>query len=358
MTRRCRAAKRRLIGQALGVAVLLYTGASQADDGKRGVEAPRFGIKVRVPQAWDLVDWNRGDRAFELDLPQDAGSLVGHVRCTLGPATESLEQQERRYAAQKDVPPSEKTPGRTLLGQRIEPLDELGLPVGLADRFGRRLVVDWVFADAQGRRWFERRIHVADADVAYTFTLDSDESHFDAYAVDFEEMFAAAAIEPLKPPLTLLPGGFWLQPQFRFALKLPAGWRPSFGPSERVLLFAVGATHGEHFDQLSVQAAPLPTRNLEQLRTEIPAEVKRVDSAAAVVCKLVSQGHGTALETIIRTTRSGIPVVVLERRFATNLRNYEVKLTCEAAEFARRETEFRAVLDTFAEVPQPQANET
>ncbi len=357
MTRRCRCAKRRLIGQALSIAALLCTVAARADDGKRGVDAPRFGIRVRVPQAWDLVDWNRGDRAFELDLPQDSGSLVGHVRCTVAPATGTLEQIERRYVSQGDAPCSETTPGRRLLEHRIEALGDLGISAALSERFRRRLVVAWAFEDAKGRRWGERRIHVADADVAFTFTLDSDEAHFDAYAADFEEMFVGAAVQPWKPPLTGPADGFWLQPEYRFALKLPTGWRPSFGPNERVLLYAVGATHEDHFDHVSVQAAPLPARNLEQLRESIPTEVRRSDPEAEVTCKLVSQGPVRALETIVRTTRGGTPIVVVERRFATSARNYEVKLTCAAAEFARREAEFRTMLDTFAEAPRPQANE-
>ena len=358
MTRRCRSAKRRLVGQALSVGVLLFTVAARADDGKRGVEAPRFGIRVRVPQAWDLVDWNRGDRAFELDLPQDSGSLVGHVRCTVGPATGTLEQLERRYVSQGDAAVTETAPSRRLLEHRIEALDDHETAAALSERFRRRLVVAWSYKDAKGRRWGERRIHVADADVAFTFTLDSDEAHFDAYAADFEEMFAGAVVQPWKSPLTGPADGFWLQPEFRFALKLPTGWRPSFGPNERVLLYAVGATHDDHFDHLSVQAAPLPARSPEQLRETIPVDVRRSDPGAEVTCTLVQQGQGRALETIVRTTRGGMPIVVVERRFATKVRNYEVKLTCAAAEFARREAEFRAVLDTFVEVPLSQADQT
>ena len=44
-------------------------------------------------------------------------------------------------------------------------------------------------------------------------------------------------------------------------------------------------------------------------------------------------------------------MTTLERRFRTKLRNYEIKFSCETKEFERRETELRAALDAFIELP-------
>ena len=41
-----------------------------ADDGLRKVDARRYGIQVRVPQAWTLIDWETHEKAFVLRLPR------------------------------------------------------------------------------------------------------------------------------------------------------------------------------------------------------------------------------------------------------------------------------------------------
>ncbi|HEX3870885.1 MAG TPA: hypothetical protein VHV77_10640, partial [Pirellulales bacterium] len=69
--------------------------AHAADDGRRAVNVKRYGIAVRVPQAWRLIDWGQNDRAFTLKLPQDTGSKSGFVSCRLGSAPESLEEYRK-----------------------------------------------------------------------------------------------------------------------------------------------------------------------------------------------------------------------------------------------------------------------
>src|SRR5689334_5548072 len=88
---------------AIGVRCAIGVGGGAsfaAEDGKRAVDVPRFGVHVRVPQAWDLVDWSRDDTAFVVDLPQDANSPVGHVTCTIAVAPENLEVYRDRFAAE------------------------------------------------------------------------------------------------------------------------------------------------------------------------------------------------------------------------------------------------------------------
>lgn len=341
------------VGPAILSVVMSMSTLEAADDGKRTVDVPRFGIKVRVPQAWSVVDWNHGRTAFELDVPQDARSLVGHVRCTLEPALESLEQLDARLAAEPDATATKTTPGRKLYAHRIVALASPATASELVERFTKKLTLEWEFDDLQERRWRERRIYVVEDGLRYTFTLDSDEAHFDAYAADFEEMFAAATIGRFDLGMKPLAGGYWMQPQFRFAMKLPEGWKPTLGPNERTLLFAVGTIRNGDADQLSVQAAPLPPRNLEQLKIDLPAETAAKDPTAKVDCEIVRLGTTPVLETITRTKVDGRAVITWERRFATAERNYELRIRCEAAEFEKREAELRAVLDSFQESPQP-----
>jgi hypothetical protein len=336
-------------------AVVCAATIAAAQDGKRAVDVPRFGVHVRVPAAWELVDWNRDDTAFVCDLPQDSNSPVGHVSLTVGVAPESLEVYHREFAEEAaqtaDVPATKTAPRRRLLRNEITPLASPPIAPALVKKFGRRLTAEWEFEDLAGIRWYERRVLAVGDEMLYTFTFDSDESHYDAYGPDFDEMFAAAKLEPLEAAVVRLPEGYWMQRDFRFALKLPDGWRPAFGPSDRVLFYAVGAAHGLFSDNLTVLASPPMPLDLEQLRDEMPVEVRRLDPAALVACKLVPQGPWIALETVIYTKRGTVDVTIIERRFATATRNYEVKLTCETAEFAKREAELRAALDTFAEVP-------
>jgi hypothetical protein len=338
-----------------GVVVSAAAAICAAQDGKRAVDVPRFGVHVRVPAAWELVDWSRDDTAFVVDLPQDRNSPVGHVTCTITVAPESLEAYRTAFADEAtrtgDAPPTKTTPRRKLLKNEIAPLTAPAIDPMLVKKFGRRLAAEWEFENAAGVRWYERRLLAVGDGMLYTFKFDSDESHYDAYGPEFDDMFAAAKLDPLDVAVVKLPEGYWMQRDFRFALKLPEAWRPAFGPSDRMLFYAVGAAHGLFTDHLAVQASPSKPLDLDQLKEEMPAEVKRVDAAAEVTCKLVQQGRWNALETVIRTKRGATEVTIVERRFQTAERNYEVKLTCESNEFNKREAELRAMLDAFAEVP-------
>jgi len=285
------------------------------------------------------------------------------VTCTIAVAPESLEAYRDRFAdddkAAADAPATQTVPRRKLIRNEITKLTSPETSPALVEKFGRKLSAEWEFENLAGVRWYERRVLIVGDGMLYTFTLDSDEAHFDSYSIDFEEMFAAAELEPLEVAVTRLPEGYWMQRDFRFAMKLPAQWRPAFGPSDRVLFFAVGSPHGLFTDNLSVLASPSKDLDLDALRDEMPAAVKKLDAAATVTCSLVPQGRWNALETVIRTKRGITDVTIVERRFQTATRNYEVKLTCESSEFAKREAELRAALDAFVEVPpEARASET
>ncbi len=185
----------------------------------------------------------------------------------------------------------------------------------------------------------------------YTFTLLTDEAHFAAYRADFDELLASAKFSPPETGLQMLPGGYWLQRQFRFALRLPPAWKPAFGSSDKALLFARGEAHGLFSDHLMVLASAPKPLDFPALRERMPAAAIVSDPAAQVEsCQIVRQGAGKALETIIQTKRGDVAVTILERRFMGQRHNYEVRVACQAANFKQQEAEIRKSLDSFREV--------
>jgi hypothetical protein len=324
--------------------------ASAAEDGKRTVDVPRYGVRTRVPQAWSLIDWGTGERAFELMLPQDRGSKVGFVRCTMTPAPESLEALEKKVIVAVDDPAAKPQVTRTLKADEIAPLASPAWPEDLVKRFSRRLAIEWECEDSDGRRWYERTIYVIGDGLMYAFSIESDEAHYDSFALDFKEMFAELRIKTPDNKLQQLESGHWLQRDFRFGLKLPEKWRPVFSVSDRALFFATGNAHGMFTDSITVHASLLQPQNLEQLKLDIPERTKKLDPSAAVECRIVDHAGVKVLETVVRSKRRGIETTTLERRFQTRQRNYEVKLNCLTEEFGKREEEFRAALETFIEL--------
>lgn len=315
-----------------------------ADDGKRAVDVPRMGVHARVPQAWDLADWARDDKAFELALPQDSGSRVGSLTCTLTPVPESLEVQRRKL---EEAPPQTVVPRSLTLQLGDFAVGEVSETLRAQAR--RRLSAVRFHQDAQGRRWGERQVLLICHNLLYRFTLESDEAHFDAYDADMEEMLSTIRLDPPQLGLTSLGNDYWLQRDLRFVIKLPESWQPTLGPTSRTLVFAAGRRHGDRLDNLSVMASSLRPLNLEQLAAETPQFVRRGDAAARVDCKIVPQGRGRALETLIRTERDGERLVILERRFAGRTASFEIKVTCSAGEFDLHERELREALDSLTE---------
>jgi hypothetical protein len=318
-----------------------------ADDGRRAVEVKRYGIKVRVPQAWRLITWGRDDQAFVLKLPQDPGSKSGYVKCELGIAPENLKDYLARQQA-SEAQAKDEADGRKLLENRLEPIDEKKFGKELA-RLGERLFSVWE-VDSPTEHVFEMRTRVISDGTLYTFSMATDEAHFEAYRLDFEEMFASSIFSPPEMGLRRMPGGYWMQRDYRFAMRLPEGWKPAFGPNDKVLFFATGTSHGAFTDNLLVLASPVRELKFEELKESLPGEVAKVDPQAKVTCQTVPQGGTAALETVIETKRGQFNITVLERRFRSNLRNYEVKFTCETSEFKKVEADLRKALDTFIEV--------
>ncbi|MBS0208446.1 MAG: hypothetical protein JSS27_05775 [Planctomycetes bacterium] len=335
--------------------------AQAAEDGRRAVEVRRYGISVRVPQAWRLINWARDEQAFALKLPQDGGKS-GHVSCSLVSGPLTLEDYQKQLAAEVERPaavqPATEQPSvrptetsqRKLVENRIDTIDAGRYGADLARALNRWLVSAWETELPDGGHTYEVSVRAVYDGTLYTFALDSDEAHYQAYRLDFEDMLASARFSPLETGLRRMPNGYWMQGNFRFAVKLPEGWQPGLGPSDRVLFYATGARHEAFADQLLILASPPRQLDLQMLKQVLPEQVQRTDHDAQVTCSIVRQGGATALETVIHTVQGGVPVVVLERRFGSPLRNYEVKFTVRAEEFERLADELRKSLDSFVEV--------
>jgi hypothetical protein len=329
--------------------------ARAAEDGRRAVEVKRFGISVRVPQAWSLVDWARNARAFKLQLPQDEkiklaeDAFVGRVACDLGVAPESLKEFQTRLPAAEEF--KSDSPGHKLVEDRLESLDAKKFGKELAELLGQRLIRVWQFDNDSDQHWYVIRTRVIHDGTLYTFDLSTDEAHYDSYRLDFEEMLTSAKFSPPETGLRRMASGYWMQRDYRFALRLPADWKPALGPSDQALFFATGSTHKSITDSLLVLASPPQPLDMKQLKETLPGEIRKVDPTAQVAsCQIVPQGGGVALETVVHTKRDQQEVTILERHFRSSQRNYLVRFTCEAAEFTKLADELRKSLDSFVEV--------
>lgn len=340
-----------------GCAMLLIASgdrfASAADDGKRAVEVPRYGVRTRVPQAWTLIDWGSNERAFELQLPQDKGSKVGYVRCTMTPAPESLEALRKEVGVAVDDPNAKPKITRKLKTDELASLKSPAWPEDLVKQFGRRLTIEWECEDTEGRRWYERTVYVIGDGLQYAFAIETDEAHYDSYSLDFKEMLAELRIKTPGNNITQMKSGHWLQGDYRFGLKLPKNWRPVFSVNSRILIFATGSAHGTFTDTLSVQASVSQPLNFEQLKIDITERALKLDPKATVENRIVDFPEAKVLETLISSKKRGIETTTLERRFRTPQRNYHLRLESTSEEFGKREKEFVEALDSFFELPPP-----
>ncbi len=312
---------------------LLASTTIAADDGRRAVDVPQFGVSVRAPLAWTLIQWAQDDRAFVLRLPQEHGSPPGSVSCQLELSAGTLGQWREQQLALDSEPKQPKLVSK-IVSDAIEPLD--------AERFeslaGQDIHERWVrlceSSSAQGRKTFELACHMLHGGIVYGFTLRTDEEHYDAYRADFEDLCAAARFgEPTRGPVQLA-GGFWLQRDFGFALWLPAGFQPAFAARGKILLSAARrADEKSGSAELLVVASAGPPWDLDALRAKLPDEIAAADAKARVDrCQIVPQGQSRALETVVYSRRGGQPVVTFARRFRGHERNYELRATCPGDE--------------------------
>ena len=172
----------RLAGLAAALLIAART-ASAADDGLRKIDAPRFGIAIQAPLAWNLVRWSEDDKAFVLKLPQENGSPAGYVTCDLGLPPETLADYQRQHQEEEDQ--REKTSAEN---SRKLVSNELQKDAAAPD--DQRLITVWELATGKGDTRFEVAVRMIRNETLYTFTLTTDEAHFAAYRADFDDLLA------------------------------------------------------------------------------------------------------------------------------------------------------------------------
>ncbi len=356
---------------SLAVALLLVsygvTACAQEetpDNNTRAVNVEKYGVSCRVPQAWRLVGWAQDDAAFVLRLPQEKESHEGVVACELSLAPSSLDEFKKRHQAadeaeQKRATEKKTEPRLTLKENAISKLDAKKFNTERTKGWSDRLDTMWEVPREDGAKNYELRTRIIRDDVLYTFVLESDGEHFEAYRLDFEEMLATVKLTAPDTGLQKMPSGYWLQKAYKFALELPDGWKPAFGPNDKVIFFAKGKTHEVFTDNLLVLASEKKALDFEQLKTSMQQQLAVTHPAAKLEQKVVRFGPAgaEALETAIHFKQGPFELSILEWRFTGPSRNYEMKFTTTTKEFDASAAAFRKSLESFVEVADEEPKE-
>ena len=301
-----------------------------------------YGIEVQTPASWKLVATAQEAMAFGLSIPNDDPLQEAGVKCEIGPAPENLEEYrtriERRAAR-------EKAAGVSLTTNAIhkEPTTEYLVTLWRFEPKGRPAVQDL-------------ELRLLTHEQLYTFTLRAPDPVFDTVRRDFEKLVATAKFSAPDTGLELTKDGYCVQKKFRFGLKLPKEWKPSFPLSGESLFWATSKPTGVWNDNLLVIASKAQPLDLEALAEKMPAQLREEDPTCTVKsCQRVPQGKlGDALETVVETKRGPFRITVLERRYTGQRYNYEIKFTVTSETFEKFADELRKSADTFVEFVAPQ----
>jgi hypothetical protein len=329
------------------------------DDQLRTVKVERFGVEARVPQAWRLITWAQDDQAFVLSIPQERRQSQGTVACELGLAPVSLQEYHKRHQQADAAERKKDSPKRILRENEIQKVDAKKFGATKAKNWGERLDSLWEIPLEDDKRHYELRTHIIMHEILYTFILSSDEEHFEAYRLDFEELLQRVKLDAPETGLKKLPSGHWMQTDFHFAMQLPDGWRPAF-PMNEVLFFAKGQTHEVFTDNLLVLGSPKRKLDFDQLQAGLKQQIAQTMPNAAAEFKVIQFGAGNAeaLETVVHFQQGPFALSVLEWRFSGPSRNYEVKFTAESKSFKQELPALRRALETFIEIAEEKPAET
>jgi hypothetical protein len=354
-----------LICLALSTTVtIVHSQDETPDNNTRAVNVDKYGVSCRVPQAWRLVGWAQDDSAFVLRLPQEKESHPGVVACELSLAPSNLEEFKKRHQAadeaeQKRAVEKKVEPRRSLKENSISKLDLKRFNAERVKGWSDRLDTMWEVPREDGAKNYELRTRIIRDDVLYTFVLESDGEHFEAYRLDFEEMLTTVKLTSPDTGLQKMPSGYWLQKAYKFALELPDGWKPAFGPNDKVIFFAKGKTHEVFTDNLLVLAGEKKALDFDALKGAMQQQLAVTHPAAKLEQKILRFGPtGTeALETTIHFKQGPFELSILEWRFTGPSRNYEMKFTTTTKEFDASAAAFRKSLESFVEVADEEPKE-
>jgi hypothetical protein len=302
-------------------------------------EAPKFGVKTELPQAWPIAVREEEDRVFVALIPQADPDRPGVVACELGLAPENLDSYRTRIDgnAKRGTRPGKLVRNEVVKTARGEQLETL-----------------WEFRPKAGGLWREVTVRLIAFRQMYTFTLNADEATYPAAKAAFDAVVAAAKFASPNTGADVVDraANRWVQREFKFALDLPEGWSPVLAPSEVALFFANGPAHEVWSDNVLVIARPHVELDLPALARDRPDQLRKEEPACEVIaCRVVKQDQLDALETVVRTQRGPFSMTVIERLFKGGRFNYEVKYTVETKRFDAIVPTLRRSLDSFREVP-------
>ncbi len=301
-----------------------------------------FGLAVQVPVAWKLVAKAKDALAFGFAIPSDNPLHQAGVKCEIANAPESLDEYRQRIDRRAA---REQRGGLSLDTNEVR-----------KDDSGERLVTLWNFEPKGRPIVHDLEVRAIAQDQLYLFTLRAPDPVFAALRPQFDKLVASAKFTPPETGLEVTKDGFCVQKKFRFGLKLPDNWKPSFPLSNESLFWATAKPQGIWNDNLLVIATKVQPLDLEALAEQVPAKLRQEDANCTVKsCQRVAQGKiGDALETVVETARGPFRITVLERRYTGRRYNYEIKFTVTSETFEKSADELRKSADSFVEFIAPQ----
>lgn len=304
-------------------------------------DAPKYGVRAAIPAGWEVLVREREETVFAAAIPQADADRPGVAACEIGLAPESLDEYRTRLDANAKAG---RRPGKLVRNE-----------VARTPK-GERLETAREFEPKGKGKWHELTYRVVAHRQLYTFTLNVDEATYPEARKLFDGLVDSTRLDPPNTGADRDPkargANRWAQREFKFALDLPEGWAPALAPAEVALFFANGPAHGVWSDNCLVVARKHAAFDPEGLARTLPGRLKAVEPDCEVLaCAVVKQGRRDALETVVRTRRGPFSMTVLERRFAGERFDYEVKFTVESERFDAVAPALRGCLDGFAELP-------
>jgi hypothetical protein len=303
------------------------------------LEAPKYGVRAMLPADWDVAVRERGEYIFVARVPGPQPDRPGACAGEIGVAPQSLQEYRDRIDGNAR---QGRRPGKLVRNEVVR------------DNQGEHLETVWEFEPPGAGLWRERSVRRVANRQLYTFILNADQAIWDEASRRFDAFLASVQLDPPNTGADRAPGdgNRWIQREFRFAIALPPDWAPVLAPDEVALLFANAPATGVWADNLVVVGHERRPIDLERLLAEIPAGLRAVEpNCEVLLCQVVRQGQVDALETVVRTQRGPFSMTVIERRFALDRFNYEVKFTVESQRFDALAPLLRQCLDSFQEVP-------
>lgn len=326
----------------IGPASLLPALDREGPDDPVTLTVKEFGVEVQVPPSWKLVTKADEAMVFGLSIPNDDPHLEAGIKCEIGPAPENLDEYRTRIDRRAE---RQRVPGVTLKSNEVCKSED-----------GQRLVTHWNYEPKNKPVIHDLEVRIIANDQLYIFTLRAPDPVFDTLRPQFESLVAATKFTPTETGLELTKDGYCVQKKFRFGLKLPDGWKPSFPLSNESLFWATAKPKGIWNDNLLVIASKVQPLDLEALAEALPTKLREEDPNCTVKsCRRVTQGKlGDALETVVETQRGPFRITVLERRYTGRRYNYEIKFTISSETFEKNADALRKSADTFVEFVVPQ----